>query len=199
MKVIGLTGGIGTGKSTVSRFLAKLGAVTMDLDKVGHEALKPGGEAYKKIISEIGGDILTADGEIDRTRLGQIVFKDREALQRLNGILHPIIDDIINTRLKEYKRQGVKVVVLEAAAMLESGRTGQFDEIWVTIAPVETALGRLTNRPGFSEEEAKKRIQSQLSGEEKLKHADVVIDTACTFKELKEKVRAEWQKLQERI
>jgi dephospho-CoA kinase len=198
MKVIGLTGGIGTGKSTVARFLAGLGAVTMDLDKVGHEALRSG-KARDRIVNEFGGDILGAGGEIDRSRLAGIVFNDRKSLQRLNNILHPVIDDMVDDRLAELKRQGADVVVLEAAAMLESGRTEQADEIWVTIAPVETALGRLGRRPGYSEEEMKTRIQSQLSNEERLKHADVVIDTDCSLDELKKRVKSEWQKLQARI
>ncbi len=199
MKIIGLTGGIGTGKSTVASFLVELGAVTMDLDKVGHEALRPGGNARERIISEFGNRILTSGGDIDRSRLGKIVFNDYESLQRLNSILHPVIDDIVSARLAEYKRKGVKVVVLEAAAMLEAGRTEQADEIWVTNAPVKTVLARLSKRPGYSEEEAKRRIESQLSVEERLKYADVVIDTDCSFNELKERVKEQWQKLQERI
>ena len=163
MKVIGLTGGIGSGKSTVARFLAELGAVIVDLDKVGHEVLKKGSKAYKQVVGEFGKDILNAGGEIDRSKLGRIVFNNHEALMRLNHIVHPAIDNIVNSEIKKYRRQGVKVVVLEAAAMLEAGKTAQVDELWVTVAPEATVLRRVLERGGLSEQEIRARIKAQLS------------------------------------
>ena len=198
MKIIGLTGGIGSGKSTVGKYLAGLGAVVIDLDKVGHEVLKSGSRVFKKVVSEFGKDILEASGEIDRARLGDLVFKNRKALLRLNRIVHPAIDKIVNKRIEEYRQQGVKVVVLEAAAILEAGRAAQADEIWVTIAPEATVLNRLGVRSGYSEEESRARIRSQLSNEERIKHADVVIDTDCSLDELKARVEREWERLIER-
>jgi dephospho-CoA kinase len=199
MKVIGLTGGIGSGKSTVAQFLEELGAVVLDLDKVGHEALKPGGEAWEWVVNTFGKDILTANDEIDRAKLGKIVFNNREALLRLNQIIHPIIDNMIEAKLEEYRRQGVNVVVMEAAAMLESGKTSQVEEIWTTVAPESVVLPRLAERTGYSEDESKARIRAQLSAEERLKHADVVIDTDCNLDELKARVLVEWHKLQARL
>lgn len=199
MKVIGLTGGIGSGKSTVAQFLEELGVVIVDLDKVGHEAIKPGGEAWERIVSEFGEDILTAGGDIDRARLGKLVFNNREALACLNRIVHPVIDTMVNAKIEEYRRVGVDVVVLEAAAMLEADRASQVDELWVTVAPEATVLNRLVERPDLSEEESKARIRSQISGEERIRRADVVIDTDCTIDELKARVLVEWQKLQARI
>lgn len=198
MKVIGLTGGIGSGKSTVARYLTGLGAVVINLDKVGHEVLKSGSQAFKKVVSEFGKDILDAVGEIDRARLGNLVFKNRKALARLNQIVHPAIDNIVNQRIEEYRQKGVKVVVLEAAAMLEAGRAAQADEIWVTIAPEATVLNRLSERSGYSEGESRARIRSQLPNEERIKHADVVIDTDCSLDELKARVEREWERLMER-
>jgi len=199
MKVIGLTGGIGSGKSTVARLLAEKGAVIVDLDRVGHEVLKKGSQAYGQAVGEFGENILKASGEIDRSELGRVVFNSHEALMRLNQIVHPAIDNIIKTEIKKYRRQGVKVVVLEAAAMLEAGKTAQVDELWVTVVAEATALSRLKERSGYSEEDAKSRIQSQLSNEERIKQADVVINTDCTLDELKARVTGEWEKLLQRV
>ena len=198
MKVIGLTGGIGSGKSTVAQFLAELGAVVVDLDKVGHEALKPGGEAWERVVNAFGRDVLNVSGDIDRAKLGEIVFKNHEALLRLNRIIHPVIDNMVNARVEEYRRQGANVVVLEAAAMLEAGRASQVDEIWVTVAPEAAVMGRLGERTGLTEQESKARIRAQLSHEERIKHANVVIDTDCSLDELKARVVVEWHKLQAR-
>jgi dephospho-CoA kinase len=199
MKVIGLTGGIGSGKSTVARLLAEQGAVIVDLDRVGHEVLKKGSQAYQRAIGEFGKGVLTAGGEIDRNKLGRIVFNSQEALTRLNRIVHPAIDNIVNSEIKKYRRQGVKVVVLEAAAMLEAGKTAQVDELWVTVAPEATALRRVLERGGLSEEEIKARIKAQLPNKERIKQADVVINTDCTLDELKARVTGEWEKLLARL
>lgn len=198
MKVIGLTGGIGSGKSTVAQFLEELGAVIVDVDKIGHEAIKPGSEAWERVVSEFGKSIVTVSGDIDRAKLGEIVFNNQEALLRLNQIIHPIIDNMLMAKLDECRRKGVKVVVLEAAAMLEAGRASQVDEIWITVAPESAVLQRLSGRSGYSEEESKARIRAQLSNEERIKHADVVIDTDCSLDELKARVVVLWHQLQAR-
>jgi dephospho-CoA kinase len=198
MKVIGLTGGIGSGKSTVAQFLAELGAVIIDLDKVGHEALQQE-EVRGQLVRKFGKDILNVSGEVDRTRLGKLVFNNREALARLNRIVHPVIDNMVNARIEEYRRKGVEVVVLEAAAMLEAGRASQVDELWVALAPEKVVLQRLSERNGYSGKETRARIDSQMSSEERIRHADVVIDSDCTLDELKVRVLAEWQKLQTRL
>jgi dephospho-CoA kinase len=199
MKVIGLTGGIGSGKSTVAGYLEELGAVIMNLDKVGHDVIKSGSQTFNKIVDKFGEDILDSRGEIDRARLAKIVFKDPEALARLNSIVHTAIDEAINEKIAEYCRQKVKVMVLEAAAMLEAGKARQADEIWVTTAPEATVLHRLRERSGYSEEETKARIHSQLSDEERIRRADVVIDTDGTLEAVKARVEAEWRRLMERI
>ena len=199
MKIIGLTGGIGSGKSTAAQFLTELGAEVIDLDKAGHEALKKSGGVYKKVVREFGEGILKPDREIDRTRLGRLVFKDREALKRLNKIVHPAIDKIVENKVSESRRKGIKVVALEAAAMLEAEKTWQVDEIWVTTANEKTVLNRLKERSGYTEAEAKTRIHAQLKNEERTKQADVVINNDGTPAELKAKVKAEWEKLLERL
>jgi dephospho-CoA kinase len=199
LKIIGLTGGIGTGKSTVAKFLAELGAEVVDLDTVGHQVLAAGSRGFQQTVAVFGRRILTPDGEIDRSKLGTIVFKDPRALQRLNNITHPIMDEIVNEKIAGCRRQGVKVLVIEAAALIEAGRRHQVDELWVTVAPQETVLRRLHERSGYSPDEARTRINSQLSDEERVRQADVVIDTDCTLDELKARVAAEWQKLLKRL
>jgi len=195
MKVIGLTGGIGSGKSTVSQFLAELGAVIIDADKVGHEALKPDSETWREVVAAFGKQILAPDGDIDRKKLGEIVFGEPEALAQLNRITHPQIEDMIKAQLEEERRRGVGVVVLEAPLLLEAGWTSLVDEVWVTVAPEPTVLRRLKKKVGLSEQESLARIRSQLPSEERIKHADVVIDTDCALEELRARVGELWQKL----
>jgi len=198
MRVIGLTGGIGTGKSTVAGFMAELGAVVIELDKVGHEAMKSGSATWHRLVDEFGEGIIAADGEIDRARLGEIVFNDGDALERLNNIIHPEIDRIVNAKLAEYREKGARYIVLEAAARLDTDRASQVDEIWVTVAPDYVVLERLSARSGFSEKESKARIASQLPSEERVTRADVVIDTDCNLGELKNRVATAWQEMQAR-
>ncbi len=204
MKVIGLTGGIGSGKSTVSGFLAELGATVIDLDKVWHEALKPDTEVGRVVAAAFGKVIVTPEGEIDRKRLGKIVFANPDALARLNNIMHPWMYDTVKDQLDEYRRQGVGVVVLEAPLLIDMplrlkkgtpSLLDEVDEVWVTLAPEPVVLKRLKKKSGMPEEQALARIRSQLSSEERNKHADVVIDTDCRLNELKAKVKKLWQRL----
>jgi len=193
MKVIGLTGGIGSGKSTVSRFLAELGAVILDTDKVGHEAYKPDTEAWREVVAAFGRQILTPSGDINRKKLGEIVFSNAEALARLNQIMHPRMYDMVKAQLEEYQRQGVDVVVLEAPLLIEAGWASLVDEVWVTVASESTVLRRLKEQVGLSRQEALARIRSQLSSEERVKHADVVINNDGDLDELRAKVDKLWQ------
>jgi len=195
MKVIGLTGGIGSGKSTVSQFLAELGAVIINADKVGHEAFKPDTEIWREIVSAFGRQILTSNGDIDHKKLGEIVFGNPDSLARLNQIMHPRMYDMVKAQLEEYRRQGVGVVVLEAPLLLEAGWTPLVDEVWVTVAPKSTMLKRLQERTRMTEQESLARIRTQMSDEERVKHADVVINTDCSLDELKARVSSLWQKL----
>ncbi|HEY55745.1 MAG TPA: dephospho-CoA kinase [Dehalococcoidia bacterium] len=204
MKVIGLTGGIGSGKSTVSGFLKELGAAVIDADEVGHEALKPGAETWREAVVAFGKEILTPDGSIDRGKLGEIVFGDPEALARLNQIVHPRISDMVKAQIEEHRRRGEKVVVLEMPLLVEvplSMKAGQptlsdeLDEVWVTVAPEAAVLKRLEAKNGMSQSEALARIRSQMPVSEKVKQADVVIDTDCRLDELEAKVKKLWQRL----
>jgi dephospho-CoA kinase len=198
MRIIGLTGGIGSGKSTAAGFLADLGVVVVDLDRAGHQVLQQK-EIRDRLVSEFGRDILDDNGEIDRLKLGRKVFSDKGALSKLNAIVHPAIDAIVEDKIREYGRQGAKVLVFEAAAMLEARRDWQVDEVWVITAPETAALQRLSGRPGYSEEDVKARLRSQITDEERIRKADVIIHNDGTLDELRDRVRTEWDKLQERL
>ena len=196
MKVIGLTGGIGSGKSTVSQLLAELGAVILNADEIGHEAFTPDSEGWRQVVAAFGRQILTPDDNIDRQKLGEVVFSNPESLSRLNQIMHPRIYDMVKARLEEHRRQGTRVVVLEAPLLLEAGWTSLANEVWVTTAPEATVLQRLEERSGMSPVESLARIRAQLSSTERVKHADVVIDTDCDLDELRSRVKELWQRLE---
>jgi dephospho-CoA kinase len=199
MKVIGLTGGIGSGKSTVSQILTELGAVVLDADKVGHEAYQPGTETWKEVVVAFGQEVVAADGSIDRKKLGAIVFGDPEALTRLNQIVHPRMHNMMADRIEEYRRQGVKVVVLEAAILLEAGWTPLVDEVWLTVTSEPTVIRRVRERTGLPEEQIRSRIRSQLSNEERKKQASVVISNDGSLDELRVKVEELWEELQHSV
>jgi dephospho-CoA kinase len=194
-KVIGLTGGIGSGKSTVSQYLKELGAVIIDADKVGHEAFQPGTEAWREVVATFGRDIVTPNGEIDRKKLGAIVFDNPQALTQLNRIMHPKMRDMMKAQIDEYRRQGVAVVVLEAAILIEANWTPLVDEVWVTTAHESAVLERLKKQRGLAEEQTLSRIRSQLSNEERLKHADVVITNEGNIGEVRARVKELWVKI----
>ena len=196
MKVIGLTGGIGSGKSTVSQFLAELGAVILNADEIGHEAFKPDTEIWRQVVAAFGRQIVTPDGNIDRKKLGNMVFDNAESLSQLNQIMHPRMYDMVKAQLEEYRQQKTRMVVLEAPLLLEAGWTSLVDEVWVTTAPEATVLKRLKERSGMSQAESLARIRSQLSSAERVRQADVIINTDCDLDELRSRVKELWQRLE---
>jgi len=195
MKVIGLTGGIGSGKSTISQYLAELGAVVVDADKVGHEVFQPGMPAWDDVVAAFGKEVVGENGEIDRKKLGAVVFNNPEALSRLNRIVHPRAYDLVKSRLEEYRQQGVDVVVLEVILLIEAGWAHLADEIWVTVVSEDAVVKRLKQQRGLSREEVLARIHSQTPPEERAKHADVVINNDGDTGDLKAKVQELWEKI----
>jgi dephospho-CoA kinase len=195
MKIIGLTGGIGSGKSAVASILKELGATLIDSDKVGHEVLKPGSSGWWEVVNTFGQEILTLQGAIDRQKLSEIVFKNPLALQKLNQIVHPKIESEVQGRLKIFEGQGVKVVVIEAALISEAGWKPLARQIWVVKTPREITLKRLKVR-GLSETEALARMASQTPAEQHVKQGLVIINNAGTLKDLKAAVEKLWQELQ---
>lgn len=198
MFIIGLTGGILSGKSTVAQMLVEKGAGHIDADKMGHEAYEPHTKTWQKVIDAFGTGILKENEEIDRQKLGDIVFNDPESLARLNRIVHPQIGRLVVEELEKLRSKGVDVVVIEAILLIEARWTNIVDEVWVTVAPEETVLKRLQNRGSLSEEQARARIRAQLSSEERAKYGDVLINTDCDLSEVKAMVDELWQRLQSR-
>lgn len=199
MFVIGLTGGIGSGKSTVSDMLRAKGAAVVYADQVGHEVYRPATAVWDDVVAAFGRQVLAADGQIDRRKLGAIVFADPEARRRLNAITHPPMHARMAQCLDELRQQAVGVAVLEAAILIEAGWADLADEVWLTLAPPAVAAQRLMARSGLSQQEAEARIASQLSNEERLEHADVVIDTDCSLEEVARRVDELWNGLMARL
>lgn len=194
MLVIGLTGGIGTGKSTVADTLEAQGAVVIHADPIGHQAYLPHQNVWQDVVDAFGTGILNEKDEVDRRKLGEIVFGDPSALQRLNQIVHPWMYGKMEEMLKEERSKGTKVVVLEAAILIEANWTPLVDQVWITEASEDAVVQRLVARNNFTPEQVKARIASQMSAEERRKKADVVIDTNCTIDEVNERVKDLWAK-----
>ena len=192
MIVIGLTGGIGTGKSEVTRIFQELGAVLINADQIGHQAYTPHSEIWQEVVKAFGEEILQPGGEIDRKKLGSIVFADPDQLTRLNQIMHPRMARMVAQQIQELREQGEDVVVVEAALLFEAGWDSLVDEVWSTESPEESIIKRLQSRSGLSQEEAKKRIDSQMSAEERTSRSQVVVDNSGDLVELERVVRSIW-------
>ncbi len=196
MKTIGLTGSLASGKSRAARYLAERGAHHIDADRLGHLAYEPGTAAAHAILDAFGRGVAGDDGRIDRRALGERVFGDREALERLSAIVWPEIRRLAEVRIATLRASDPDgVVVLEAAVLLEAGWEDLVDEVWVLLASPETALRRALLRDGVDEAHARRRIEAQLSNEERAKRADVVIDNDADEAHLEARLDAEWERL----
>lgn len=178
MKVIGLTGGIASGKTTVSTYLKSKGYKVIDADLISRDIYHIGKEAYRKIIEEFGEGILDNQRNIDRKILGSIVFNDKYKLSKLNEITHPIIVNEILRKIEEIKLKGEKICFVDAALLIEANLAKYVDEVWLVVVDEVVQLDRLMKRDKLSFAEAKKRIESQMNVEEKKKFADYIIDNS---------------------
>ena len=194
MLKIGLTGGIGTGKSSVTEAFQSLGAAVINADLLGHDAYLPGTIGFEEVVTEFGQEIVGSDGQIDRKKLGPIVFSDSSKMDRLNEIMHPLIRDLIDERLVSLESTQNKVAVVEAAILIEAGWKSLFDEIWVVISDREEVISRLGVRNGLSREDALKRIDSQMSNNERIEHGDVVVENTGSMEDLQTRVNSLWSK-----
>jgi len=192
MLKIGLTGGIGTGKSLVTSFLQDQGANVINADLLGHEAYLPGTVGFEQVVSEFGEDIVGTDGHVDRQKLGPIVFSDPSNMDRLNAIMHPLIKDMIQTQLDDVEGKGQLIAIVEAAVLIEAGWESLFDEVWVVTADEEEIISRLASRNGLSREDSQKRINSQMTSIERSAHGDVIINNTGSVEDLKENVESLW-------
>ncbi len=195
--IIGITGGIASGKTTVSNILKKRGAFIIDADQIAHEILKKGKPGWKEVKEEFGKKILTQNGEIDRSYLGELVFNDQNKLKKLENITHPLIIAEIKKRIKNAKSRNHagKPIFLDAALLYETGLDKLVDEVWVIYVDRETQLNRLMQRDNFSRIQAQKRIDSQISLEKKKVMADRVIANRGSFMQLKEKINIIWKEI----
>lgn len=192
MYLIGLTGGIASGKSTVSRLLSSLGAFIVDADKLSREVTEPGKPAYQDIIDTFGKNIIQANGEIDRKQLGKLVFASSKARLELEQITHPRIEAATKEAIVAAKANGFTVAVLDAPLLIEVGWHTKVDSVWVVYVDKETQLVRLMERDKCDNVTAQARINAQLPLEEKLKYADIVINNNDSIETTQNRVLQAW-------
>ncbi|WP_328999069.1 dephospho-CoA kinase [Kribbella sp. NBC_00709] len=190
---VGLTGGIGAGKSAVSSRLAARGAVVIDSDVLAREVVARGTDGLSEVVAAFGPGVLTADGDLDRPALGKIVFGDETARRKLEAIVHPRV----RARAAEIEQQAPAdaVVVHDIPLLVETGQAGRFDVLLVVDVPVEVQVQRLTAHRGMSDEEANRRISSQASREDRLAAADVVVDNSGSLDDLDRRIDQVWEQL----
>lgn len=187
--LIGLTGNIACGKSSVAAMLAEMGAEVIDADALVHQLMVPGSDSWREIVETFGQGVLRHDGTIDRGQLGEVVFRDPGALEQLEAILHPRVRRLAEERIAASPSP---VVVLEAIKLIEAGWASRVDSVWVVTCRREQQLERLRARRGLSLAEAELRVRAQSPAAEKLKHADVVIDNSGSPRETRAQVENGW-------
>ncbi|MFE5817714.1 dephospho-CoA kinase [Streptomyces sp. NPDC056479] len=193
MLKVGLTGGIGAGKSEVSRLLVEHGAVLIDADRIAHEVVAPGTPGLAAVVEAFGEDVLADDGSLDRPRLGSIVFADPERLAVLNSIVHPLV----GTRSRELEEAAAEdaVVVHDVPLLTENALAPLYDVVVVVDASPETQLDRLVSLRGMTEQDARARMAAQATRERRLEIADIVIDNDVALEELQRRVKDVWDEL----
>jgi dephospho-CoA kinase len=194
MLLVGLTGGIGTGKSTVARMLEKRGAVVFDADVLARQAVAPGTPGFDKVVERFGPNVLAPGGGLDRDALASIVFSDPAARRDLEGIVHPEVRRMFAEGCEEY-RDSDRVVVFSAPLLVETGMHTAFDLLIVVSAPVATQIERLMRDRGMAERDVQARIAAQLPLEAKAEVADVLVDNEGTLEDLEGRVERVWRDL----
>ncbi|XP_065555523.1 bifunctional coenzyme A synthase [Lathamus discolor] len=197
--VIGLTGGTGSGKTSIARLLGCLGAFLIDADKLGHAVYVPGGPAYKQVVATFGAEILYEDGTINRKVLGAKVFGNQERLKSLTDIVWPEIARMVKEQIREAGAQGKAVCVLDAAVLLEAGWQDMVHEVWTAVIPEDEAVRRVMARDGLSEEAARSRLRSQTGAEQRVQQAHVVLCTLWEPHVTRTQVEKAWELLQQRL
>ncbi|MEG6522377.1 dephospho-CoA kinase [Desulfotomaculum sp. 1211_IL3151] len=194
--IIGLTGNIASGKSTVGRYLQSLGAKVIDTDRIAREIVLPNTPALKEIVSSFGSGVLNEDLTLDREKLAAIVFNDPQARKKLEHITHPRIEEEIRRQIKYFSRvDPSSVIILEVPLLIEVGWHKWVDQVWLVTVDEGVQIDRLIQRDELSLEQAKGRIASQMPQQEKMKHADVIINNSNSPERVKEKIKALWDNL----
>jgi len=193
-RLIGLTGGIGTGKSTVSAMLRGLGAAVVDADEGARAVVEPGTPGLRAVAEEFGPGVLAPDGRLDRAALAEIVFRDPERRARLNAITHPLVGAWAAERTADAIVRGARIVVHDVPLLFENQRQGQFERVILVYAPDEVAVRRLLEK-GMTEEQARARIAAQMPIEEKRRLADYVVDNSDGLPDTERQVRELWRQL----
>ncbi|MDR0469880.1 MAG: dephospho-CoA kinase [Peptococcaceae bacterium] len=193
MRLIGLAGGIASGKTMVTDYLVSLGAPVVDADVISRSITAPGSPVLKEIATAFGDEYLDGEGNLLRKKLGELIFNDRESRLRLNQITHPHISRIIRDEINQHRDEGAPIVIYSAPLLLEGGSGSMTDEVWLVALEPREQIRRLMGRDGITEEEAKARLGSQSSLEEKMSLADKVIDNSGTPEETREQVMALWE------
>lgn len=193
MKRLGLTGGIGSGKSTVARMLAERGAVVVDADQIARELVEPGGAALAELVTEFGPRILQADGSLSRGELASMAFSDPRATERLNAIMHPLIGAEAQRRINDEPEAAV--VVYDMPLLVETGQADLVDVVVVVDVPEAVQLDRAVRLRGLDEADVRRRMSVQASREERLARADVVIDNSGSLPQTHEQVDQLWDRL----
>lgn len=195
MKVIGLTGGIGSGKSTVASILSRLGAAVVNADLVGHSVYAPGTPGWDAVTREFGREIVADDGTIDRKRLAAIVFSAPAALGRLNAIVHPLIFAEVGRQMAALQQADeAPAIVLEAAILIEAGWAAAAEEVWLVVADREEIQQRLVRDRAMSIEQIDARIQAQVTNDQRRQFATLVIENNGTLAELEARVEEAWRR-----
>lgn len=195
--VIGLTGGIASGKSSIAKRLSGLGAAIVDCDRLGHLSYSIGMPSYHKIIENFGSGIVDSDGTINRKLLGKEVFGSKVKLDTLNRIVWPEIRRLAKEEIQQFAKAGIKIVVMEAAVLLEAGWDDEVHEVWVSIIPEDEAVRRIQDRNGINETHARQRINNQMANVEKIAHATVVFCTLWEPNYTQKQVEKAWEGLNE--
>lgn len=199
MHVIGLTGGIASGKSTVTRFFKDRDIPVIDADVLGHRTYDPGTDTFAAVVKAFGEDLVAPDGTIDRRVLGGKVFGKPDELKRLTDVVWPGIRKLASEALSEFEAAGNTLVVLEAAVLFEAGWEDLVEDVWVVVVEPDLAVQRLATRNGLDEAAARARIDSQLSNAERTARADVVITNNGTLEELEAGIQRAWDELQTKL
>ena len=194
MKIIGLTGGIGSGKTSVAAKLRALGARVFDADEAAKNAVLPGTEGFFKVVESFGPQIVDADGKLNRMALAEIVFNDKESLKRLEEIIHSYVWQETDKFLNACREAGERAVILDIPLLIECGWHQKVDEVWLVALPVEKQIIRTMERSGMTAEAVQARIAAQMPLDQKKKYATLVIDNSGAWEETEKQVITAWEK-----